>query len=164
MATHGGAMPTAGRVASLADCPRASSPRTVKLWDNRSHACIHTFYDHTSRVASVAFHPDGTCVASGSADRSLKLWDIRTLQLLQHYPAHADTVNKVAFHPSGSFLLSASADSTLKVPKTAPRDGTDVHECTRSQQHLRPSRLLVVARPACTRLCCIAQVAHLRST
>lgn len=67
-------------------------------------------------VTGVAFHPDGTCVASCSADNTIKLWDVRTNQLLQHYPAHADTVNSISFHPTGNFLLSSSNDATLKVP------------------------------------------------
>lgn len=89
--------------------------KTVKLWDARTHSCVHTWYDHTAPVNTCQFHPDGTGVASGSVDRSIKLWDMRTLQLLQHYPAHTDAVYQIAFHPSGNFLLSASADSTLKV-------------------------------------------------
>ena len=61
------------------------------------------------------FHPDGTCIASGSSDRSIKIWDIRSQRLLQHYDAHQDGVNSVAFHPNGRFLLSASNDSTIKI-------------------------------------------------
>jgi centriolar protein POC1 len=68
-----------------------------------------------SVINSVAFHPDGTCIASGSADQTIKIWDLRSSQLLQHYPAHTAAVNQIDFHPSGNYLLSASADATLKV-------------------------------------------------
>lgn len=68
-----------------------------------------------SCVNCVKFHPDGTCIASCSADRTVKLWDLRTNQLLQHYDAHDDIVNQIAFHPSGNFLSSVSNDGTLKI-------------------------------------------------
>ena len=87
----------------------------VKLWDALSHRCVHTFYDHSALVSACKFHPDGTCIASASADRTIKLFDLRTYQLLQHYPAHDDAVTDLAFHPSGNFLLSSSADASLKV-------------------------------------------------
>jgi WD40 repeat protein len=68
-----------------------------------------------NNINSVKFHPDGTCIASGSSDNSIKIWDIRSLRLLQHYDAHQDSVSQVAFHPNGRFLLSASQDSTRKI-------------------------------------------------
>lgn len=86
-------------------------------------------------VNSVAFHPDGNCVAAGTADHLIKVgpiwgrrrscewgvlsrvqvWDLRVNKLLQHYTAHSGAVNSVTFHPSGNYLLSASSDNTLKV-------------------------------------------------
>jgi WD40 repeat protein len=36
-----------------------------------------------SVVNCVQFLPDGSCVASGSADRTIKMWDIRSRQLIQ---------------------------------------------------------------------------------
>lgn len=107
--------------------------KTVRLWDCRSRACVHTFYDHTATVNSVVWHPSGNCFASGSSDQTVKVWDVHTKQLLQHYPAHMGAVTSLAFHPrcflhdtmnwksfrllpySGNFLLSGSADSTVKV-------------------------------------------------
>lgn len=64
---------------------------------------------------SVAFHPDGNCVAAGTGDHHVKVWDIRVNKLLQHYTAHNGAVNSVAFHPSGYYLLSGASDNTLKV-------------------------------------------------
>jgi len=87
----------------------------VRLWDVNSKECLHSFPDHTSVVHSVQFHPDGTCVAAGSADRKIKIWDVRSRRLLQHYDAHADAVRQISFHSSGMYMLSASADATLKI-------------------------------------------------
>ena len=87
----------------------------MKLWDVTSKGLINTFYDHSQGVRSVKFHPDGTCIASGSADKVIKIWDIRSQKPIQHYDAAADAVNEVAFHPNGRYLLSASSDSTVKI-------------------------------------------------
>jgi WD40 repeat protein len=38
---------------------------------------------HSSRVASVAFSPDGVRVLSGSTDWNIKLWDVATGALLR---------------------------------------------------------------------------------
>jgi centriolar protein POC1 len=51
-------------------------------------------------VTSVAFHPDGTCVAAGAADNTVKVWDIRTNKLLQHYLPHS----QVILHSNGRVL------------------------------------------------------------
>ena len=75
----------------------------------------HTFNDiplmcnvcvlsYLSVVNAVQFHPDDTCVVSGSADRSIKVWDVRSHQLIQHYLAHSDAVTSVAMHPVSECL------------------------------------------------------------
>jgi len=47
------------------------------VWDLASKKCIRTYDDHVSPVNSVAWHPDGTCVAAVGDDCTIKLWDIR---------------------------------------------------------------------------------------
>jgi centriolar protein POC1 len=71
--------------------------------------------DHVELIKDVRFHPDGTCVASGSDDTKIKLWDLRSKRLLQHYDAHDGPINKVGFHPNGKYLISASDDATVKI-------------------------------------------------
>ena len=87
----------------------------MKLWDFSSRQMINSFCDHDQAVNSIKFHPDGTCVASGSQDKSIKIWDIRSQRLIQHYDAHSANVNEIDFHPNGRYLLSSSNDSTLKI-------------------------------------------------
>lgn len=78
--------------------------------------CVHVFEDtNHAALASVAFSPDGTCVAAAGMDRDVKVWDVRTNSLIQYYTSHSRPVNEVRFHPSGNFLVSASQDATLKV-------------------------------------------------
>ena len=51
-----------------------SDDRTVKLWDVVHANIIHTFVDHTSLVCDVKYHPDGSCLATASADKKIKIW------------------------------------------------------------------------------------------
>jgi WD40 repeat protein len=38
---------------------------------------------HSKRVRSVAFHPEGKILASGSVDETIKLWDVKTGECLK---------------------------------------------------------------------------------
>ena len=58
---------------------------------------------HVGAVWSVAFSPDGTILASVSADQSLRLWDAATGQPLgQPVIGHTAPVRSVAFSPDGT--------------------------------------------------------------
>jgi centriolar protein POC1 len=50
-----------------------SDDKLVKLWDMQQKSLISSFMDHTGIINSVKFHPDGTCIASGSGDQSIKV-------------------------------------------------------------------------------------------
>jgi centriolar protein POC1 len=36
----------------------------LKVWDLASKRAVRSYDDHTGLVYTVAFHPDGTCIAS----------------------------------------------------------------------------------------------------
>jgi WD40 repeat protein len=48
----------------------------VSLWDLQSLKELHRLRGHKKRVRSVCFSPDGTALASGSADRTIRFWDV----------------------------------------------------------------------------------------
>ncbi|MEO0854838.1 MAG: pentapeptide repeat-containing protein, partial [Cyanobacteria bacterium J06648_11] len=81
--------------------------------DISSH--IATFEGHENWVCSVAFSPDGTQLASGSADRTIRLWDTNTGECLQVFEGHQNWVMSVAFSPDGTQLASGSADRSVRL-------------------------------------------------
>ena len=69
---------------------------------------------HTDEVFSVAFSPDGTMLASGSADKTIRLWDTQTRKSLpqadrlNQLSQFEGQVNSVAFSPDGTILASGA--------------------------------------------------------
>jgi len=72
--------------------------------------------EHTDSVWSVAYSPDGTRIASGSADGTVRMWgslsSMPSSEPLQH---HSDVVNSVAYSPDGTRVVSGSDDMTVRV-------------------------------------------------
>jgi WD40 repeat protein len=76
---------------------------------------LQTLEGHSDWVQSVAFSPDGSKLASASADRAVRLWNVGTGQVEQTLEGHSGWVQSVAFSPDGSKLASASRDRTVRL-------------------------------------------------
>jgi len=48
----------------------------IELRDSRTIELVRTLPGHTGDVLSIAFTPDGSLLASGSADHMIKLWEV----------------------------------------------------------------------------------------
>ncbi|MEL6815164.1 MAG: caspase family protein [Cyanobacteria bacterium J06598_3] len=77
---------------------------------------------HSGSVWDVAFSPDGTMLATVSADKRIRLWDAATGEALNTLPsddnliaAHRNTIWSVVFSPDGTMLATASDDRTVKL-------------------------------------------------
>jgi WD40 repeat protein len=57
---------------------------------------------------SVAWSPDGTKIASGSADRTIEIWNASSCSMLRNLSGHSDYVSSVAWSPDGTKIASVS--------------------------------------------------------
>ena len=83
--------------------------------------CEKTLTDHSDWIRSVEWSPDGTKIASGSADRIIKIWDTITgicLKTLAGDNSHKSWVESVAWNFDGTKIASGSEDHTIKIWNT----------------------------------------------
>jgi WD40 repeat protein len=86
---------------------------TVKLWSLRGEV-LATLKGHSAQITKVSFSPDGTKIATSSADSTVRLWD-RKGNKLKIWREHTKGVKDVIFSPDSKFIASASADNTVKL-------------------------------------------------
>jgi WD40 repeat protein len=75
---------------------------------------------HTDELFAVAFHPDGTRLASAGRDRAIWLWDLERGEEVARLQGHTSFVWSLAFSPDGATLVSGSGDDTVRLWDTAP--------------------------------------------
>jgi WD40 repeat protein len=67
-------------------------------------------YEHSTRVDSLAFSPDGRILASGGGpgDNSVILWDLGVHRAIGRLTGHRNSVSSIAFSPDGKTIASTS--------------------------------------------------------
>jgi WD40 repeat protein len=85
---------------------------------------------HLARVRSLAWHPNGNRIASGSFDRSVQVWNSETGETLLSFQMEAP-VHHVTWSPDGTKL--AAMDSTGKVRIWDSNPGRDFLESNQFQ-------------------------------
>ena len=93
----------------------------VGLWDVGTRELIGTL-EGPDWVASVAFSPDGTTLASGYGDGTVMLWDAGTRELIGTLEGHANEAFSVAFSLDGTTLASGYGDGTVKLWDAGTRE------------------------------------------
>ena len=68
---------------------------------------------HDKSVASVKFSPDGTLLASASADKTVKVWNVSDGELVVTLVGHEKGCSDCAWTSDGRYLVSASDDKNL---------------------------------------------------
>ncbi|MSQ93073.1 MAG: hypothetical protein EXR98_00790 [Gemmataceae bacterium] len=84
----------------------------VKEWQGEK---FHILKEHSDAVYGLAFNPDGTLLASVSADRAMKVFDVEKGKLLYTLGEATDWLYTVAWSPDGRYLVSGGVDKSLRV-------------------------------------------------
>jgi WD40 repeat protein len=96
---------------------------SVGLWDLTSKSLEREMTGHRYPSWAALFHPDGTTVASGSADKTIIFWDPSTGAERKRLEGHEKDVYSITFSPDGGVLFSGSADGSIRVwPLDVPTD------------------------------------------
>lgn len=103
--------------------------RKIRLWDvsidyrnlmstSTIPEPLSTLKGHTGAVYDIAFSPDGSLLASGSADKTIRIWNPHATtdseKLISILP-YRDAVYTVAFSPDNRLLAGGSGDGTIQV-------------------------------------------------
>jgi WD40 repeat protein/serine/threonine protein kinase len=98
----------------LDECPPERRSWEWHYLKRLCHSDLLTLRGHSDAVHGVAYSPDGTRLASASADGTVKVWDAITGQELLTLRGHTGAVGAVAYSPDGKQLASAS-DKTVRL-------------------------------------------------
>lgn len=93
----------------------ASGSTAVKLWNIETGAHLGTVQTDTGFVFGLAWSPDNTALATGSADTVVRVWEVKNNQCLHMLAGHEHWVAQVAWCPDGQQLASCSGDGTVKI-------------------------------------------------
>jgi WD40 repeat protein len=85
-------------------------------------------------VRSLAWSPDDSYLAVGSADNSITVWDVRSAKLLRTITKHTSYVRSLAWSPDGRLLASGGGDGSVFLWE--PLTGTLVRQILNSQNSL----------------------------
>jgi WD40 repeat protein len=90
---------------------------TVHLWDVATGRELSSFKVGTSKVAAVAFSPDGKTVAAGTFDGPIQLWNVASGQQAGTLLGPRQFVWSLDFSPDESSLVGNAWDNTIRLWK-----------------------------------------------
>jgi len=90
----------------------------------KSGQILHAIKEHSDAVYGLAFSPDGTMLASVSADRAMKIFDVDNGKLLYTLGEATDWLYAVAWSPDGKYLVTGGVDKSVRVYEVGNRSLT----------------------------------------
>ncbi|NJN14970.1 MAG: WD40 repeat domain-containing protein [Oscillochloris sp.] len=93
---------------------------TLRLWRVNPDAtptgvALAAFAAHNDAITSLALHPDGSLIATGSADRSVRIWRSLDRSLVRTLSNHGGSVESLAFSPDGTLLATGARDRSARL-------------------------------------------------
>ena len=92
-----------------------SYDQTLRIWDVQREGQARDVWLFKAIVLSVAYHPNGHILATGTGDFLVSLLDARTGQLLRALRGHTHRIESLCFSPDGRWLISGSYDETVRI-------------------------------------------------
>ena len=89
--------------------------RVFRVHSNGDFSGSARYLGHRQAVNTVAWSPDGTCIASAGNDTAVHVWDAIRGEVRYIYRGHAALVYALAFSPDGAWIASAGLASELLV-------------------------------------------------
>jgi WD40 repeat protein/serine/threonine protein kinase len=76
---------------------------------------IAMFEGHDSQVSGASFSPDGTRIATASADRTARIWGVAAGDMVERHEGHQGAVTGARYSPVAPILFTTSQDATVRV-------------------------------------------------
>jgi WD40 repeat protein len=106
----GGVLNSDGRLLAAFPSYRADGVQIIETRGGRRRGWL---VGHPGAIKSLAFSPDGSRFASGSADRVVRVWDTKSRKILFSLEGHTRPVESVEFSADGKSLTSRSEKETI---------------------------------------------------
>lgn len=93
----------------------SGSDGCVRLWDLTTRQESAVAENGSGSIRSLAWSPDGACIAATASDRIIRLYDATRMREIGRLEGHQGRVNAVAFHPTRPLLASGGADKSIRL-------------------------------------------------
>ncbi len=104
---------TAAREA-LGACPDDLRGWEWSLLESATSSSLGGFTAHGGRICSLAYSPDGSKLATCSADGTARIWEHGSGDLLADLDTARSPVNGIAWNPEGTQVVTATGDGRLR--------------------------------------------------
>ncbi|KAM5460955.1 WD domain protein [Microsporum ferrugineum] len=105
-----------GRKARRRDgTPKEQTPQPTPQPERLHYKEKFVLKGHQRGVSAVKFSPDGTMVASCSADATIKIWNTATGSLIHTFEGHLAGISTISWSPDGETIASGSDDKSIRL-------------------------------------------------